>query len=221
MEEFKKILNAYKSVLDKEYNFEGIILKPVFLEDEIFWEFKNPNDLSVSKVRIKNFISDIFDDLSKYIGGDETFIKYQNKLSKLEDYGYFPKGGVYLNKFDKDDIWKEVDKIKQIRFKFVVLDIEIVGFSFDNVYDEDFYMGFEIIIKGATWNGLKMFSKEQIVNAVSKVFYDDDFRDYEYDLFHKVNRIIFTNPLLFEDGYTYFTHDMVPLYKNGDKMELN
>ena len=77
MDEFKKILSAYKSVLDKEYNFEGIILKPVFLKDEIFWEFKNPNDLSVSEVRIKNFISDIFDDLSKYIGGEDTFIKYK------------------------------------------------------------------------------------------------------------------------------------------------
>lgn len=221
MDEFKKILSAYKSVLEKEYNFEGLILKPVFLEDEIFWEFKNPNDLSVSKVRIKNFITDIFGDISKYIGGEDTFIKYQNKLSKLEDYGYFPGGGVYLNKFDKDDIWNEVDKITQIRFIQVVLDIEIVGLDFDNRYDEDFYMGFETIINGASWNGIKLQSKEQIVNAVSKVFYDDDFRDYEYDLFHKVNRIIFTNPLLFEKDYTYFTHDMIPLYKTGSKMELN
>ena len=221
MEEFKKILSAYKSVLDKEYNFEGIILKPVFLKDEIFWEFKNPNDLSVSEVRIKNFISDIFGDISKYIGGEDTFIKYRNKLSKLDSYGYFPGGGVYLNKFDKDDIWNEVDKITQIRFIQVVLDIEIVGLDFDNRYDEDFYMGFETIINGASWNGVKLQSKEQIVNAVSKVFYDDDFRDYEYDLFHNVNRIIYTNPLLFEKDYTYFTHDMIPLYKNGDKMYLN
>ena len=221
MDEFKKILSAYKSVLEKEYNFQGLILKPVFLEDEIFWEFKNPNDLSVSKVRIKNFISDIFGDISKYIGGEDTFIKYQNKLSKLEDYGYFPGGGVYLNKFDKDDIWNEVDKITQIRFIQVVLDIEIVGLDFDNRYDEDFYMGFETIINGASWNGVKLQSKEQIVNAVSKVFYDDDFRDYEYDLFHKVNRIIFTNPLLFEKDYTYFTHDMIPFYTTGSKMELN
>lgn len=221
MEEFKKILSAYKSVLDKEYNFEGIILKPVFLKDEIFWEFKNPNDLSVSEVRIKNFISDIFGDISKYIGGEDTFIKYRNKLSKLDSYGYFPGGGVYLNKFDKDDIWNEVDKITQIRFIQVVLDIEIVGLDFDNRYDEDFYMGFETIINGASWNGVKLQSKEQIVNAVSKVFYDDDFRDYEFDLFHNVNRIIYTNPLLFEKDYTYFTHDMIPLYKNGDKMYLN
>ena len=221
MDEFKKILSAYKSVLDKEYNFEGIILNPVFLEDEIFWEFKNPNDLSVSEVRIKNFISDIFDDLSKYIGGEDTFIKYKNKLSQLDSYGRFPGGRVYLNKFDKNDIWNETDKITQIRFKQVVIDIEIVGLEFDNRYDEDFYMGFETIIKGASWNELKLQLKEEIVKAVSKVFYDDDFRDYEYDLFHKVNKIIFTNPLLFEDGYTYFTHDMIPLYKTGSKMELN
>jgi len=221
MEEFKKILSAYKSVLDKKYNFEGIILTPVFLEDEIFWEFKNPNDLSVSKVRIKNFISDIFDDLSKYVGGNDLFIKYQSKLSKLEDYGYFLRGGVYLNHIDGAEIWNEVDKITQIRFKFVVLDIEIIGLEFDNVYDEDFYMGFKTIIKGASWNDLKLKSKEEIVKAVSKVFYDDDFRDYEYDLFHKVNRIIHTNPLLFEDGYTYFTHDMIPFYTTGSKMELN
>ena len=220
MEEFKKILSAYKSVLDKKYNFEGIILKPVFLKDEIFWEFKNPNDLSVSKVRIKNFISDIFGDLSKYMGGDELFIKYQSKLSKLEDYGFFPRGGVYLNHIDGAEIWNEVDKITQIIFKQVVLDIEIIGLDFDNVYDEDFYMGFETIIKEASLNGIKLQSKEEIVKAVSKVFYDDDFRDYEYDLFHKVNRIIYTNPLLFESDYTYFSHDMIPLYKTGSKMEL-
>ena len=44
--------------------------------------------------KIKNFISDIFDDLSKYIGGEDTFIKYmksqgklggQNKVSRLSN----------------------------------------------------------------------------------------------------------------------------------------
>lgn len=219
MEEFKKILSAYKSVLDKKYNFEGIIVNPVFSEDGIFWEFKNPKDLSVSKERIQDFVSDIIYDLSKYVGGLD--IGSHNKLNKLKDYGYFPRGGVYLNDIDRNKIWDKIDKITQMRFKTSVLDIDIVGFRVENTHAEEFYMGFDVIMRKGFFNDMEITNKDMLINLISRMFYDDDFRDYEYDLFNRVNIQIAHNPLLFDDNYTYFTHDIIPYDKNGNKIYLN
>lgn len=215
MEELKKILKSYKLYLEPKYDLHGIILKPVILDEEIFWEFKNPNDFSVSKSILENFIIDLFYDFSKYVGGNQIFDKYQKKFCDFEHYDVFPRSCIYLNQSDTEYIWNELDKIKQIKFKGISINIDVVDFDFDNSFDEDFYMGFKVIIKDAYFHNSKKVYDNEIHDVISEVFYDDDFRDYEYDLFRGVNTIIIERPLLFDNGYTYFSHSMIPYYKNA------
>lgn len=222
MDEQKKIIDAfYNAYLEDSYDFHGIKIKPIKVDDRIFYQCKNPNDLSVSKSRIIDFAVDLFWDFSKFVGGSEVYYKYNNRCSEIETDIEFT-GKVYLNDSDTSKILSELKKIKQINFKNIILDIEIFDFEFDNSYGEDFYMGFNTNILGGYVSGEKIKTKDSLVDVISSVFYDDDFRDSEFDLFQSINRIVAHNPLLFNINETYLTHSITPYNKmTGELIHIN
>jgi hypothetical protein len=229
----EKIIKIYyENFLDDEYNFHGIILTAYFNREEnrIDWEVDNPQNLSVSKSIILDFVHDLFYDFCLYVssgknGQRETYGELHKKATNLFLTFSFPKGNVFLNQKDRLKLLASLEKIDQINFKIrggnhYIFDIEIEDYEVDNTHGEDFYCGFDVIFLSGTKNGEKIKDSE-MKECIGKVLREDDFIVYQNNLMLEFWDSIVYNPLLFDNKFTYYTNDFIPYDKNGKRIVID
>ena len=76
----EKLVEMFYSRLTKKGDLElhGLIIKPVYNENVLFFDIENPNDVSYSKHVIENYVDKLFNKFLKLFGLNRFKIRFPN-----------------------------------------------------------------------------------------------------------------------------------------------
>ena len=192
----EKLVEMFYSRLTKKGDLElhGLIIKPVYNENVLFFDIENPNDVSYSKHVIENYVDKLFNKFLKLFGLNRFKIRFPN-----DKYLVVNGEKVYLNKKDSQHIKKLITNVK--RFKIEFNDFDLVGDIW--YWSEVFYISanrdsIELNVEGQFKNYKKQYRNGDIVDiGIDEV---DDILD-GWD-----NNDVFTDYIqdkLYDDAMTY------------------
>jgi len=165
---------------NKTFDLNGILFKPRFDEEKefIYWDVKNPNNVSYSEYGLEAFIDDQLYEFSKV-----TVSEFHHKLHRRQDLSTIPQK-LYINDEDFDTLFKLVQNVTKFKFDNLQSDIHVFDMGFD--IDSDI-LG--IILDVKLINPIDPKTKEKLTytevqERLIGLNEDDDFNDYiSYHLF--------------------------------------
>ena len=221
-------INFYMTkFLKPKYDFHGVYLIPDIYPDkgEVWWNVKNPNNLSYSIESLRNHVWDIFEGfckLSDAIGSgmkDSLFSTYHKAVGNF----YKPNNRYFINQEDFQTLTDRMHMMKEINFKNFHADIKCDWFEITPGEDFTVEVGMRFMKCTDKETGHIYTDKElgSDGGVLSDVFEDESFyNDYEYTLFNPMVSFIVNNPLLFDNSFMYFTNSITPLNKEGRPLKV-
>ena len=192
----EKLVEMFYSRLTKKGDLElhGLIIKPVYNENVLFFDIENPNDVSYSKHVIENYVDKLFNKFLKLFGLNKFKIMFPN-----DKYLVVNADKVYLNKKDSQHIKKLITNVKT--FKIKLNDFVLIGdiwYWSDVFYISEYRYSIELNVEGQFKNYKKQYRNGDIVDiGIDEV---DDILD-GWD-----NNDVFTDYIqdkLYDDAMTY------------------
>ena len=158
----EKLAEMFYSRLTKkgDLEFHGLIIKPVYNENVIFFDIENPNDVSYSKHVIENYVDKLFNKFLKLFGLNRFKIMFST-----DKYLVVNAEKVYLNKKDSQHIKKLITNVK--RFKIELYDFDLIGdiwYWSDVFYISAYRDSIELNVEGKLHNYQLDYSNGDIVD---------------------------------------------------------
>ena len=158
----EKLAEMFYSRLTKKGNleFHGLIIKPFYNENVIFFDIENPNDVSYSKHVIENYVDKLFNKFLKLFGLNRFQIMFST-----DKYLVVNAEKVYLNKKDSQHIKKLITNVK--RFKIELYDFDLIGdiwYWSDVFYISAYRDSIELNVEGKLHNYQLDYSNGNIVD---------------------------------------------------------
>ena len=208
----EKLVEMFYSRLTKKGDLElhGLIIKPVYNENVLFFDIENPNDVSYSKHVIENYVDKLFNKFLKLFGLNRFKIMFST-----DKYLVVNAEKVYLNKKDSQHIKKLITNVK--RFKIEFNDFDLVGDIW--YWSEVFYISayrdsIELNVEGRLHNYQLDYSDGNIVDiGIDEVddilddnYNNDVFLDYIQDkLYDEAMTYIWNLPALCDQDNDYIS----------------
>ena len=158
----EKLVEMFYSRLTKKGDLElhGLIIKPVYNENVLFFDIENPNDVSYSKHVIENYVDKLFNKFLKLFGLNRFKIMFST-----DKYLVVNAEKVYLNKKDSQHIKKLITNVK--RFKIEFNNFDLVGdiwYWSDVFYISAYRDSIELNVEGRLHNYQLDYSDGNIVD---------------------------------------------------------
>ena len=227
-ETFFKILKKHFQK-DDVNNFHGIIIKPLFDDELITFEFNNPNNLSYNITPIRGHFYDECDMFGKILGITE--LEMYTKYIKHTDYTHGNR--LFINDSDRQMLTNITKKynhrfiVNSSRYEDVSLyaDINVVGDVNLSSYDSE-SINLEVDIKFENLTNPKKpnHNLNRNISIFRNWLYNDynNYDDITSDMFQHTYDLITKNPLLFDDSFMYLNTHITPIVydEEGNKADF-
>jgi hypothetical protein len=126
---------------------------------------------------------------------------------------------MYINGNDRKKLNDILFNISEIDYESFRCNIDFMGFTIDGSGGEDVYFNYKCLMTNVVYKGkeLEDFSDEY-KSALCKLYYGDNFQDYQFDFMLPFTREIVINPLLFNNTYMYLTNNFETKDKKGKSL---
>ena len=226
-ETFFKILKKHFQK-DDVNNFHGIIIKPLFDDELITFEFNNPNNLSYNITPIRGYFYDECDMFGKILGITE--LEMYTKYIKHTDYTHGNR--LFINDSDKQEL---TNITKKYANKFIMnssrydvslsADVSVVGDIHLSSYDSD-AIDIDVDLKFENLTNPKKPNYDLNRNiSVLRGWLYDEYKNYDEItdgfLYHSID-FITDNPLLYDEEYMYINTNIAPIVydEEGNKADF-
>ena len=197
-----KLLELFKLFAGDKINLYGLIVTPVLVETSlktkgeynIFFDFKNPNNVSYHTIIVEN-------ELSEDVESFESIIN-----EKINTYlSPSIKRGLYFNNELRQKIQNVFDSVKIIKFvtgtpfigyKRYEIHIESLGFEPTAFDDESFYIVNNVKALKATKNGEEIDTEEAILDYQEDFLPEQETYWETENLYLEIDSILNNYPLL-------------------------